>query len=148
MARSTQKSSAQAADADGYELALADYQTELAQYLQVRIKPGLNAGATALLARSIAREIAAQEPPQAPNDGKATTDRDTPTEDEAHGRDLEAHMHDLQAELGPDWIVCVSVHGQDGWLTAEKQDASQHVEASNAEGLVRIVHAINENAAR
>jgi hypothetical protein len=148
MARSTQKSSARAADADGYEQALAEYQTELAHYLQVRIKPGLNAGATALLACSIAREIAAQEPPQAPDDANATTDRDTPTEGEAHGRDLEAHMHDLQAELGPDWIVCVSVHGQDGWLTAEKQDASQHVEASNAEGLVRIVHAINENAAR
>jgi hypothetical protein len=143
-----QKSFAQASDADGYEQALAEYQSELAHYLQERIKPGLNAGAIALLARSIARDIAEQEPPQAPDDGKATTDRDAPTEDEAHGPDLEAHMHDLQAELGPDWILSVSVHGQNGWLTAEKEDASQHVEASDAEGLVRIVHAINENAAR
>ena len=42
---SKQKSSAQAAKADGYEQALADYQRELADYLEERIKPGLNAGA-------------------------------------------------------------------------------------------------------
>jgi hypothetical protein len=57
-------------------------------------------------------------------------------------------MHDLQVELGRDWILRFSVHGQDRWLTAEKQDASQHVEAPDAEALVRMVHAVNENAAR
>ena len=42
---SKQKSSAQAANGDGYEQALTEYQRELAQYLEERIKPGLNAGA-------------------------------------------------------------------------------------------------------
>ena len=130
-----QKSSAQAADANGYEQALADYQKELEHYLKERIKPGLNAGAIALLTRSIARDIAEQEPPEATNgDGPAP--------------DFEADMHDLQAELGPDWILRFSVHGQNGWLTAEKHDASQHVEAPDAEGLVKMVNAVNENAAR
>ena len=144
MAR-TKKSSTEASDADGYEQALAEYQSELARYLQERIKPGLNAGAIALLARSIAQDIAQQEAPQALDDGNGATDRDAPTEDEAQGSDLEARMHDLQSELGPDWILSVSVQGQRGWLTAEKEDASQHVEASDAEGLVGIVHTINEN---
>jgi hypothetical protein len=130
-----QKSSAQAADANGYEQALADYQKELEHYLKERIKPGLNAGAIALLTRSIARDIAEQEPPEATNgDGPAP--------------DFAADMHDLQAELGQDWILRFSVHGQNGWLTAEKHDASQHVEAPDAEGLVKMVNAVNENAAR
>ena len=143
-----QKSSTQAADANGYEQALADYQKELAQYLQERIKPGLNAGAIALLTRSIARDIAEQDPPEAPDDGEARADRDTPTNGDGPAPDFEADMHDLQAELGPDWILRFSVHGQDGWLTAEKQDASQHVEAPDAEGLVKMVNAVNESAAR
>jgi len=143
-----QKSSAQAADANGYEQALSDYQKELAHYLQERIKPGLNAGAIAMLTRSIARDIAEQEPPAAPDDGEATTDRDAPTNGDGPAPDFEADMHDLQAELGPDWILRFSVHAQNRWLTAEKHDASQHVEAPDAEGLVKIVNAVNENAAR
>jgi hypothetical protein len=142
-----QKSSAPAADSNGDEQALADYQKELAHYLEERIRPGLNAGAIPMLARSIARDIAAQDPPESPEDGEAS-DGDAPTEGEAQAPDFEADMHDLQAELGRDWIVRFSVHGQDGWLTAEKQDASQHVEAPDAEALVRIVHAVNESAAR
>ena len=63
---SKQKSSAQAANGDGYEQALTEYQRELAQYLEERLKPGLNVGAIPPLARSIARDIAAQEPPEAP----------------------------------------------------------------------------------
>jgi hypothetical protein len=140
-----EKSSVQDADTDGYEQALAQYQRELADYLQERIKPGLNAGAIPPLARSIARDIAAREPPEARDDGEATTDRGAPTEGEAPAPDFEADMHDLQAEFGPDWIVRFSVHGNDGWLTAEKQDASQHVEAPDAEGLVRMVQAVNQN---
>jgi hypothetical protein len=143
-----QKSSAQAADANGYERELADYQQELAHYLQERIKPGLNAGAIAMLTRSIARDIAEQEPPAAPDDGEATTDRGAPTNGDGPAPDFEADMHDLQAELGPDWILRFSVHGQNRWLTAEKHDASQHVEAPDAEGLVKMVNAVNENAAR
>ena len=107
----------------------------MADYLKERIKPGLNAGAIALLTRSIARDIAELEPPEGTNgDGPAP--------------DFVADMHDLQAELGPDWILRFSVHGQNGWLTAEKHDASQHVEAPDAEGLVKMVNAVNENAAR
>jgi hypothetical protein len=143
-----QKPSGQAADNDGYEHALAEYQDELAQYLEERLKPGLNAGAIPLLARSIARDIAVQEPPESPDDGATSSDGDAPTEGEAQAPDFEADMHDLQAELGQDWILRFSVHGQDGWLTAEKQDASQHVEAPDAEALVKMVDAVNENAAR
>jgi len=141
-----QKSSAQAADANGDEQALADYQKELAHYLQERIKPGLNAGAIPPLARSIARDIAAQEPPEAPDDGEATTDREAPTKGEAP--DFVADMHDFQAELGADWILRFSVHGRDRWLTAEKQDASQHVEAPDPDRLVKMVDAVNQNVAR
>jgi len=143
-----QKSSAQAAEANGYEQALADYKEELADYLQERIKPGLNAGAIAMLTRSIARDIAEREPPAAPDDGEATTDHGAPTNGDGSAPDFVADMHDLQAELGPDWILRFSVHGQNGWLTAETHDASQHVEAPDAEGLVKMVNAVNENAAR
>ena len=143
-----QKSSAQAADANGDEQALADYQKELAHYLQERIKPGLNAGAIAALTRSIARDIAEQEAPAAPDNSDPTTDRGAQTNGDGPAPDFEADMHDLQAELGPDWILRFSVHGQNGWLTAEKHDASQHVEAPDAEGLVKMVNAVNENAAR
>jgi hypothetical protein len=52
-------------------------------------------------------------------------------------------MHELQARLGDDWILRFSVHGEDGWLTAEKQDLTQRVEAATAEQLVRIVEAID-----
>jgi len=42
---------------EGYERELADYEQELARYLQARIKPGLRRGAIPLLARSVAKEI-------------------------------------------------------------------------------------------
>ena len=38
-------------------------------------------------------------------------------------------MHELQVELGEDWILRFSVQGDDAWLTAEKDDGSQRVEA-------------------
>ena len=141
-----QNSSAQATD--DYEQALSEYEAELAHYLEERIKPGLNAGAIRMLARSIARDIAAQEPPEAPDNGDAMTDRDAPSEGEAPAPDLVADMRDFQAELGPDWILRLSVHGHDRWLTAEKKDGSQHVEAPDPEALVSIVDAVNENVAR
>jgi hypothetical protein len=58
--------------------------------------------------------------------------------------DFEADMHELQAELGEEWVLRFSVHGEDGWLTAEKQDGTQRVEALDAQRLVTIVDAINE----
>jgi hypothetical protein len=141
-----QSSSAQATD--DYEQALSEYEAELAHYLEERIKPGLNAGAIRMLARSIARDIAAQEPPEAPDNGYSMTDRDAPSEGEAPAPDLVADMRDLQAELGADWILRLSVHGHDRWLTAEKKDGSQHVEAPGPEALVSMVDAVNENVAR
>ena len=44
----------------------ATYEQELAHYLQERIKPGLKRGSIALLARSIAEEIAHQRPDGTP----------------------------------------------------------------------------------
>jgi hypothetical protein len=110
---------------DGYERKLADYESELARYLQARIKPGLSRGAIPLLARSIAKEIAGQEPPE------QLASSDAPEAGDGPGAGFEAEMHELQAELGDDWILRFSVHGGDGWLTAEKQASSQRVEAGH-----------------
>ena len=122
---------------DGYEKELADYEKELARYLLARIKPGLSRSAIPLLARSIAKEIAAQEPPE------QIGGSDVPEAGGGPAPDFEADMHELQARLGDDWILRFSVHGGDGWLTAEKRDSSQRVEAVAAEQLVRIVEAID-----
>lgn len=117
---------------------LADYEKELARYLQGRIKPDLNRSAIPLVARSIAKEIAGRERPERPEAGDSHRVSGEPAPD------FEADMHELQFELGEDWILRFSVHGEDGWLTAEKQDASQCVEAPTASGLLRIVEAIKE----
>jgi hypothetical protein len=125
---------------DGYVKELAGYEQELARYLQARIKPGLSRGAIPLLARSIAKEIAAQDPPE------QIGGSDVPEAGGGPAADFEADMHELQARLGDDWILRFSVHGEDGWLTAEKQDSSQRVEAATAEQLVRIVEAMDPRA--
>jgi hypothetical protein len=124
----------------------AGYEQELADYLQERIKPGLNSGAIPLLARSIAKELAQREHPNgAQADADAKDERsagaDTPP-------DFEDEMHELQAELGEDWILRFSVHGDDGWLTAEKNDGSQRVEAPTAAVLVKAVELLNEGGGR
>jgi hypothetical protein len=125
---------------DGYEKELADYEKELARYLQTRIKPGLSRSAIPLMARSIAKEIAAQDPPE------QIGGSDVPEAGGGPAPDFEADMHELQARLGDDWILRFSVHGEDGWLTAEKQDLSQRIEAATAEQLVRIVEAMDPRA--
>jgi hypothetical protein len=128
---------------DGHEEELADYETELARYLEKRIKPNLSSSAIPLMARSIAKEIARKEPPESMGGGNGGEG------DEASSPpDFEADMHDLQRELGEDWILRFSVRGEDGWLTAEKDDASQRVEAPDAERLLRIVEAVNEDGGR
>jgi hypothetical protein len=111
--------------------ALAQHEEQLARYLQDRIKPGLSRGAIPLLARSIAKEITRQEPPEQ-IDGK-----DAPDAGDGPAPDFEADMHELQAELGDDWILSFSVHGEDAWLTAEKQDSSQRIEAETADELLK-----------
>ena len=127
---------------NGYEEQLAAYEKELARYLQERIKPGLSRSAIPLMARSIAKDIARNEPPDPPEREQAAEGGNEPAPD------FEADMHELQAELGENWILRFSVHGERGWLTAETEDASQRVEAPTASGLVKIVEAINEGGGR
>jgi hypothetical protein len=128
---------------NGYEEELAQYETDLARYLESRIKPGLSRSAIPLMARSIAKEIARKEPPEPTMDASGDDENAQP-----EAPDFEAEMHELQAELGEDWILRFSVQGGDAWLTAEKEDASQRVEAPDAAGLVRIVEAIDESGGR
>jgi hypothetical protein len=57
-------------------------------------------------------------------------------------------MHELQPELGEDWILRFSVQGDDAWLTAEKDDGSQRVEAPTAAVLSEAVELLNEGGGR
>ena len=148
---------------NGGERDLAAYEKDLAGYLQERIKPGLSRSAIPLLARSIAKDIARSEPPAASDPEEPQADADAQSDAEqadleadeqsdAQGdeeqSDFEANMHELQADLGEEWIVRFSVHGDDGWLTAEAKDGSQRVEAPDAQRLVTIVDAIDECGGR
>jgi hypothetical protein len=182
VARSRPRSKQQDADAgDGRDGQVADYEHELAGYLQERIKPGLNRGAIPLLARSIAKDIAHREPPpslaegadadadeepragggeeatdempqpgdtEAMEEAGAQAEEEDEDEDGESQSDFEADMHDLQAELGEDWIVRFSVQGDDAWLTAEKDDGSQRVEAPTAAVLTEAVELLNERGGR
>jgi len=69
-------------------------------------------------------------------------------ESESPLEEFEAEMHELQAELGEDWILRFSVQGDEAWLTAEKEDGSQHVEAPTAEVLAEAVELLNEGGGR
>ena len=62
--------------------------------------------------------------------------------------DFEANMYELQADLGEEWVLHFSVQGDDGWLTAEKQDGRQRIEAPDAQRLVTIIDAIDECGGR
>ena len=146
--RETQQKADPGENQNGNGEEIARYEQELAGLLQERIKPGLNSGAIPLLARSIAKDIAHRDPP---------TGASEDTDDEAEGEqsdgsgsppEFEAEMHDLQAELGEDWILRFSVQGDDAWLTAEKDDGSQRVEAPYASVLVEAVELLNERGGR
>jgi hypothetical protein len=147
---------------NGHEEEVARYEQELAAYLQERIKPGLNSGAIPLVARSIAKKIAHWEHPngasqeaevedqpgaEADDEPNAEADDEPNAESEAPP-DLEADMHELQAQLGEDWILRFSVQGDEGWLTAEKDDGSQRLEAQTASVLLEAVELLNENGGR
>jgi hypothetical protein len=114
---------------------LAADEQELASYLEERIKPGLNSGAIPMLARSIAREIAGGDDDREEEGGEEPSD-------------LEADLHTLQQFLGEDWTLFYAVHGDDAWLIAETQDASQRLEAANAEVLVQAVGLLNKAGGR
>jgi hypothetical protein len=174
--RDQQQEAESGADQNGHDEEVARYQEQLADYLQERIKPGLNRGAIPLLARSIAREVANWEAPNgsgsddeepeaeaqdefedgADAEPEAEADDETSGEsdDESDGADdedgeddFEADMHDLQAELGEDWILRFSVHGDDAWLTAEKEDGSQRLEAPNASVILKAVKLLSKVSA-
>jgi hypothetical protein len=134
------------AEENGYERELAEYETQLAQYLQEKIKPGLSRSTIPLVARSIAKEIARREPPEPPERQRDAEDERA----EGGGKplDFEAEMHDLQSELGEDWVLRFSVQDGDAWLTAEKPGEDQRVQAPDAQGLLPIVEAINEGGGR
>lgn len=144
--RDNQQEANPGAGENGHEEEVASYEQELARYLQERIKPGLNSGAIPLLARSIAKDIAHREHP---NGGSETAAGDDEHSAESEPPpDFEADMHELQAELGEDWILRFSVQGDDGWLTAEKDDGSQRVEAQTASVLLEVVELLNEDGGR
>jgi hypothetical protein len=137
------------ADENGYERELAEYEKQLAQYLQEKIKPGLSRTTIPLVARSIAKEIARREPPEAPEPPEGQGGPEGERRDGGgEPPDFEAEMRELQAELGEDWVLRFSVQGDDAWLTAEKEAEGQRVEAPDAQGLVPIVEAINEGGGR
>jgi hypothetical protein len=160
------------------------YEQELTELLKERIKPGLNSGSIPLLARSIAKDIAARQRPDEaepeeddesrdeavedepgtsdeeddqpePDDGPEAEagdegDEDEDEDDEAPAEDeeeepaeeisaFEDEMHQLQEDLGDDWVVRFSVQNDEAWLTAEKADGSQHVEAPTADVLRQAV---------
>jgi hypothetical protein len=163
---------------NGHEEAVARYERELAGYLQERIKPGLSSSAIPLLARSIAKEIAHREHPDgASEDAEAEDEHSSEAQEEQRPEpadeqspeaedeqspaaedeqssereappDFEGEMHELQAELGEDWILRFSVQGDDAWLTAEKDDGSQRVEAPTASVLAETVELLNEGGGR
>ena len=122
------------------------YEKELAGYLQERIKPNLNSGAIPLLARSIAKDIAHREHP---NGGSAPSEaKEGQGAEKSESPDFEADMHELQAELGEDWTLSFSVRGENGWLTAEKEDGTQHLEAQTAQVISEVVALLDEGGGR
>jgi hypothetical protein len=138
---------------NGREEDVAKYEQELAGYLQDRIKPGLNRGSIPLLARSIAKEIARDEYADRGTAGREPSDDEDDDELTGDGEpdgdiDLETALHELQSELGEDWILYFSVQGENTWLTAEKDDASQRVEAPSASVLTNAVKVLNEGGGR
>ena len=69
-------------------------------------------------------------------------------QDDENGRSLEDEMRDLQANLGDDWILRVCVQGDYAWLSAEKDDGSQYVEAPAADLLAEVVELLNVSGGR
>jgi hypothetical protein len=61
---------------------------------------------------------------------------------------LETDLHELQAKLGEDWVLYFSVKGDDAWLTAEKEDASQRIEAPTAAVLIKAITLLDEAGGR
>jgi hypothetical protein len=142
----SQRNDKQETDVDatenGRDEDITRYERELSSYLEGRIKPGLNRGSIPMLARSIAKEIAYDDLPEPPEEDEGGD------EEEEETPDLETGLRQLQAELGKDWILYLCIQGKDTWLTAEKEDASQRVEAPNPSVLTEAVKVLNEGGGR
>src|SRR5215216_4306662 len=79
---------------------LASYEQQLADYLQERIKPGLNRGAIPLLARSIAKEIAHRENPNgASEDAEAEDEHSAEAEDEVSAEAEDEESAEVEDEV-------------------------------------------------
>ena len=137
------------------DIANGGSERKLADYLQKRIKPGLNRGAIPLLARSIAKDLLTGSTNGGPDhqaEAKQAKPKDEPRGAQRGGdespMDFEEEMHDLQDELGEDWILSFSVSNGDAWLTAEKTDGTQHVEAPTASVLVKAAKLLNKRGGR
>ena len=81
-------------------------------------------------------------------DDEPTAEADDEDAESEPPADFEADMRELQAELGEDWILRFSVQGDDAWLTAEKDDGSQRLEAPTASVLSEAVGLLNEGGGR
>jgi hypothetical protein len=82
----------------------------------------------------------------ADDDSDDEGDEEDAAESDGNGStDFEADMRELQGELGDDWILRFSVQGDESWLTAEKDDGSQRVQASTASVLAEVVELLNDN---
>ncbi len=94
---------------------------------------------------------AAEEEPEAEED-EDFDDQADEEEPEGEADDavsaFEEEMHQLQEDLGEDWIVRFSVQGDEAWLTAEKEDGSQHVEGPTADVLREAVELLEEGGGR
>jgi hypothetical protein len=92
-----------------------------------------------------------EEEPEAEEDEDFDEETDE-EEPEAEAEDavsaFEEEMHQLQEDLGEDWIVRFSVQGDEAWLTAEKEDGSQHVEGPTADVLREAVELLEEGGGR
>ena len=77
-------------------------------------------------------ETSAEAEDDADEDEDEDEDNEAPTA-------FEEDMYELQEEFGDDWIVRFSVQNDAGWLTAEKDDGSQRLEAPTADVLRKAV---------
>ena len=82
------------------------------------------------------------------DEASAEVEDDAETEDDEGEAPtaFEEDMYELQEEFGDDWIVRFSVQNDAGWLTAEKDDGSQRLEAPTADVLRKAVGLLNESA--
>lgn len=151
--RSSKRGERQESDPDasqnGHDGDSATYEKELARYLQDRLKPGLSGGAIPMLARSIAKHIARQDfADGASSDGEAEIEQSAEDGAESQAQSEIEALHELQAKLGEDWIVRYCVQGDDDWLSAEKDDGTQYLEARTGSVLLEAVELLKERGGR